>query len=956
MTEASTTNTPQDTKIDYKGTLNLPETPFKMKAGAREREPEIQAFWHEQDLYQQLLDARKNAPRFLLHDGPPYLSAPKIHIGTALNKILKDIVIRYQWQRGHYTPYVPGYDGHGLPIENAILQADKKNRELPAVELRKACRAFALQNLKGQEAHFKRLGILGNWENPYVTVNGPFEAVQIDCFWQMYNKGYVYKGLKPVYWDTIFQTALAEAEVEYADVTSPSIYVKFQLTPESIQKLPASLASEKDVALVIWTTTPWTIPANLGLCLNETLDYVFIQTAQWGIIGVAEALLESVANACELGEFKIIDKINGKQLENLEGTHPLYNRASKVILGDHVTTEAGTGVVHTAPGHGMEDYLVGKKYGLDVLCPVDASGNLTLDAGERLAGKNVLKDASAEVIAWLTENNALLKEAKLSHSYPHSWRSHKPVIYRATEQWFISIDKIRDLALSEIKNVSWHPERGENRITSMVENRGDWCISRQRSWGVPIPVFYCESCNQELLNADIINNVKQLFHNETSDAWWEHDAKALMGKDYACESCGHTQFKKEMDIMDVWFDSGVTHTAVVEARSEELGHLPVELYLEGSDQHRGWFQSALLTSVMTNGKAPYKSVLTHGFVLDEHGRKMSKSLGNVIDPEKIINEYGADVLRLWVASVDFTNDVKIGGNFLSQLAEVYKKVRNTIRFILGNLNGFDPKADKVSPEQFSFLDKHILGQLNSVIYDLTTDFDKYSLHSYYQKLQNLCINDLSALYFDVTKDILYTAHPKSTERLAVQTVLYETLCVLLPLLVPVMPHLAEDIWQSIPDNQKPNFGFSIPPKSVLLAPWPERFNYDFLEGINKLPALYAFREISTIIKTPANKELEAMRAQGQIGSSLEAQVLIKSNLDWVTRLNTSELNSLEKLLIVSSLEIIEDASVPKDNIVIEVTKADGTKCTRCWRYDTTVGSHHDHAEICSRCHDVVTNL
>lgn len=948
MSETLASSTSEEQKIDYKKTLNLPETAFSMKANAKEREPKIQAQWESTHLYQQLLDARSGYPRFLLHDGPPYLSSNKIHIGTALNKILKDIVVRYKWQTGHYTPFVPGYDGHGLPIENAILQNDKNKAGLGPVELRKACAEFAYENLKGQETHFKRLGILGNWAKPYVTIDGEFEAVQLQLFYQMYEKGYVYKGLKPVYWDPIFKTALAEAEVEYQDVISESIYVPFELNEASKAKLPDSIKNKK-VSLVIWTTTPWTLPGNLGLCVNADFDYHFIDTPEWGVIGVASELLESVKAACNLGETKLLATVKGIELDRLVGIHPLYARDSLVVCGDHVTTEAGTGIVHTAPGHGVEDFIVGQRYGLDVICPVDESGKMLPEAGERLSGLPTNK-ATTEVIEWLKEKNALLAQAPLSHSYPHSWRSHKPIIYRATDQWFVSIDKIRQMAMDAIDTVQWLPERGKKRIASMVENRGDWCISRQRSWGVPIPIFYCEQCNTPHLTQEIINNVSSMVKKESSTVWWEKTAAELMGFTPACTECGHTGYKKEMDIMDVWFDSGVTHSAVVEARKEELGSLPVELYLEGSDQHRGWFQSSLLTSVMTNGKAPYKSVLTHGFVLDEQGRKMSKSLGNVVAPEKIIEQYGADVLRLWVASVDFTNDVKIGPNFLTQLAEVYKKVRNTIRFILGNLNGFNPSSDLQPSDKLSLLDKTILHRLGVMIENLTDSFEKYEFHAYYQALQNFCVTDLSSLYFDVAKDILYTAHPKSEERLAIQTVLYKLLESLLPLLVPVMPHLAEDIWHSLPDTQKPNFNHKIAPQSILLAPWPKA---EFKLSDEESKAI----ELALKIRQQANLAIEPLRKEGQVGSNLEVELSVKLKTVDDKKLLTKYFSKrqLEQLVIVSDLSLSDELSTSEEVETI-TTISSHTKCNRCWKHLPSVSTFDDHPKLCGDCRDVVLQL
>ncbi len=951
---SQSSSAPSNTPVDYKDTLNLPQTNFKMKAGAATREPELEQFWEEHQVYEKVQAKHDKSKRFLLHDGPPYLSSDKIHIGTALNKILKDIVTKYKSQQGFYSPYVPGYDGHGLPIENAVVKSIKGGRSaVSEVELRKQCRAFALKNLQGQENNFKRLGVWGNWSQPYVTIDGPFEATQIRLFGKMYEQGYVYKGLKPVYWCSHCETALADAEVEYQDHTSNSIYIRFQAWEFSSPDFPAQVNRDwPDTYFVIWTTTPWTIPANLGLALNPEMTYVFVKTAHWGTLILAEALLEDFAQKTGLENYEIIFKTPGTTLENLKARHPLYDRPSRTVLGDHVTADAGTGVVHTAPGHGHDDYLVGQKYNLGILSPVDNRGVFTAEAGERFAGLFYEK-ANPVVIEALDEAKALLGASKINHSYPHCWRCHNPVIFRATEQWFISVDGFRQKALEEIKKVAWVPARGEHRITSMVENRSDWCISRQRVWGVPIPVFYCTQCREPLVNEAIIDTVATRFEAETSDSWWAYDAATLLGKDYTCSQCGHGEFEKEMDIMDVWFDSGVTHTAVVEARSEELGHLPVELYLEGSDQHRGWFQSALLTSVAVRGERPYKSVLTHGFVLDQDGRKMSKSLGNVVDPLDVIQQLGADVLRLWVASVDYTNDVRIGKEIINQLTEVYRKVRNTIRFILGNLSEFNAQTDLVPYEQLSRLDQYILHRLQQVVEALTEAFDTYEFHHYYQVLQNFCVTELSSLYFDVTKDILYTSGKKSLERQGVQTVLHHLLSTLTPMLVPVMPHLAEDIWLNIPDTHKPSFGAETPPLSILMAPWPT-VNAQMMN----LAVENDFKQLMQL-KEMVNLALEKPRSEGTIGSSLEAEITLVALVEpQASLLQHIPLSELATLFITSGVKL---ASSPPESVIgssgigtdtpvqVYVTKAVGAKCIRCWKYLPSVGKTPAHPEICEHC-------
>ena len=809
--------------MEYKETLNLPKTTLEMRANATKKEPETQKFWEEHEIYEKNIAQRDKANKFILHDGPPYLSSEKIHVGTALNKILKDILIKYKSMSGFYAPYVPGYDGHGLPIENKVVKNIKGGREaVTPAELRAKCREFAWNSLKGQESEFKRLGVWGDWEHPYLTINPEFEAEQVRVFGDMYKKGYIEKGLKPVYWCASCETALAEAEVEYADHTSTSIYVRFKFDEEATEKIGKLVdLPNKNVYTVIWTTTPWTIPSNMAISMHPRFDYTFF-TYKNDVYVIAQGLLASFLEGVnwEEKDINVIGSVKGADLELLNTNHPLYNRKSPIILGEHVTLDAGTGAVHTAPGHGLEDYEVGCRYNIEVFSPLDSKGVWTEIVGDKdLEGIPYYKGGKI-VIEKLQNCGALLAAADINHSYPHCWRCKNPVIYRATPQWFVKVDKFRDATLEAIKGVKWIPASGEARISNMVQGRTDWCISRQRAWGVPIPVFYCEECGEPIVTDETIENVAKMFEKESSDAWVKYSAEELLPKDFVCPKCGKKHFRKEKDIMDVWFDSGVTWRAVVEKRSEQLGHTPVEMYLEGSDQHRGWFQSSLLTSMAVQGKAPYKSVLTHGFVFGEDGRKMSKSLGNYIRPDDIIKNYGADILRLWAASVDYRNDTKIGDNIIKQLAEIFKKTRNTARFLLGNIFDFDPTQDYVKYEDLKPIDKFALHKLNKVVEEVTVAFDNYEFYKYFQCLQNFAAVDLSSFYLDIVKDRLYTAGKKSVSRRACQTVLYETLQVLVRILTPVMPHQAEDIWQNTPEMQRGGL------ESILLADW-VKFNKEW---------------------------------------------------------------------------------------------------------------------------------
>ena len=934
----------ESTKKEYKNTLNLPQTTLAMRANATVRELEIQKFWEENNIYEKMIAERDKTNSFVLHDGPPYLSSEKIHVGTAMNKILKDILIKYKSQRGFYAPYVPGYDGHGLPIENAVVKNIKGGRHaISEVELRAKCREFAHKNLKGQESEFKRLGVLGNWENPYLTIDPEYEAEQVRVFGEMYKKGYIEKGLKPVYWCAACETALAEAEVEYADHTSTSIYVRFKFDDESVKKISSILNNangNKGVYAIIWTTTPWTIPSNMAISMHPRFEYTFFEYKN-DVYVAAQELLASFLKDVEWDEadIKVLGTCVGQDLELLATKHPLVDRKSPIILGEHVTLDAGTGSVHTAPGHGLEDYEVGCKYNIDVFSPLDGSGIWTETVGiPELVGVPYYKGNSM-VIEMLQNCGALLQQQDIQHSYPHCWRCKKPVIYRATPQWFVKVDKFRDKALEAIHGVKWIPASGENRIGNMVESRTDWCISRQRAWGVPIPIFYCEDCGEVICDDRTIENVARIFEEESSDAWVKYSAEELLPEGYVCPKCGKKHFKKEKDIMDVWFDSGVSWRAVVEKRSEELGHTPVDMYLEGSDQHRGWFQSSLLTSIATQGKAPYKQVLTHGFVFGEDGRKMSKSLGNYIRPDDIIKNYGADILRLWAASVDYRNDIKIGNNIVGQLTEIFKKTRNTARFLIGNLFDFDPNSDYVEYDELKNIDKFALHKLNKLIAEVTEAFENYEFYKYFQSLQNFAAVDLSSFYLDIVKDRLYTAGKKSLSRRACQTVLFENLMALVKILAPVMPHQAEDIWQNVPEVQRGGL------VSILLSDWPvvnEKWNNPELEA--DFTKILKSREV-------VSRAIEPLRADKKVGSSLEVAVTVKADDDSVLKANEKD---LADIYIVSQANLADEKpsdvlnEYSEEGYTVWVTKAHGEKCTRCWKYREL-----NEDGICPDCADAI---
>jgi isoleucyl-tRNA synthetase len=945
----------------YKDTVNLPQTKFDMRANAVKREPELQAFWQENRIYEKLSESNPGDP-FILHDGPPYANGA-LHIGHALNKTLKDIINKYQLLKGRKVRYVPGWDCHGLPIELKVLQAMKpeERKALTPLELRRKAKAWALEQKQQQCEGFKRYGIWGDWDHPYLTMLPQYEAAQIGVFGQMVLKGYIYRGLKPVYWSPSSQTALAEAELEYPDGhTSRSLYAAFPIV--SLSKTAAAFQPYvKELGVAIWTTTPWTIPANLAVAVNPELKYSVVEAANgelpYRYLIVATDLVERLSKLFG-NELTVQATVSGKDLEHSTYRHPLFDRESPIVIGgDYVTTESGTGLVHTAPGHGMDDFAVGQRYGLPVLSPVDDLGNFTEEAGP-FAGLNVLKDANPVIIKALSDAGALLKEEDYVHRYPYDWRTKKPVIYRATEQWFASVDGFREQAMQAISQVQWIPAQGENRITAMVSERSDWCISRQRSWGVPIPVFYDEATNEPLLNEETLNHIQQIFADKGSDAWWELPIEELLPESYRHN--GRT-YRKGTDTMDVWFDSGSSWAAVVKQRQGFI--YPVDLYLEGSDQHRGWFQSSLLTSVAANGIAPYKTVLTHGFTLDEQGRKMSKSLGNTVDPAIVIEggknqkaepPYGADVLRLWVSSVDYSSDMAIGKTILRQIADVYRKIRNTARFLLGNLHDFDPVRDAVPYAELPDLDRYMLHRMTDVFAEVTDAFETYQFFRFFQTVQNFCVVDLSNFYLDIAKDRLYISAPEAARRRSCQTVLAVAVENLARAIAPVLSHLAEDIWQYLP--------YPTPHQSVFEAGWVQ------LENNWSQPQLAATWEQLRKVRQEVNRVLEQARNDKAIGSSLEAKLLLyvpdRDLRQTLAAMNPGDtlnggdrVDELRYLFLTSQVELLDTPDrlaglkyqSQSDALGVGVVDAEGQKCDRCWNYSTHVGESKQHPLLCERC-------
>lgn len=917
--------------MDYKQTLNLPQTRFPMRGNLPNREPEMQAEWDEKNIYHQVLERRKGKPKFVLHDGPIY-SNGNIHIGHAMNRVLKDMIIRFKSLQGFDTPYIPGYDTHGMPIEHAVITKKKLNRrELDPVKLREECREYALSFVNRQRDQFKRLGILGDWEHPYVTLAPRYEAKQIRIFGEMVKKGYVYQGYRSIYWSPSSESALADAEVEYKEKRSPSIYVTFPV------KESRGLFPVENAYVVIWTTTPWTIPANLGIAVNADFTYALVKTGERHLL-LAEELVEDVMKVAGITSFETVATFKGSELEGVVCRHPFYDRESPLICGDHVTLDAGTGCVHTAPGHGAEDFELGKKYDLGVLCPVDEKGRFTAEA-PGFEGM-FYDDANKVITEKLDQQGDLLKLSFITHQYPHDWRTKKPVIFRATEQWFVSIDGFRDKLLEEIQKVKWTPAWGEVRLANMVKDRGDWCISRQRVWGVPLPIFYCRSCNHPYVTDESIDHIANIFAEEGSNAWFAKEAEELLPAGAVCSECGHDTFRKETDTMDVWFDSGSSHAAVLEQR-EEAGW-PADLYLEGSDQYRGWFNSSLSTAVATKGTAPYRQVLSHGFTLDGEGRKMSKSLGNTIDPLQVMKTYGADILRLWVASVDYQADVRVSEKILKQIAEVYRKIRNTFRFLLGNLSDFQPETDRVELSRLDELDRYALVKLQRLVEQVVKGFENYEFHSVYTHIHHFCTVFLSQFYLDVLKDRLYILPQGDEKRRSSQTVMYEILLGLVRMVHPILPHTTEEVWKFIPGVQA---------ESVLLTDFPQ-VETDILD-----PSLESKWDALVELRDVALKALEEARNEKVIGNSLGAQLeLVPSEENF--RLLDSGVD-LEELFIVSQVRLFQPGERPEGKTVdgtglqVKVNPAQGEKCQRCWMITPTVGQNEHHPDLCHRCAEIV---
>lgn len=923
--------------MDYSKTLNLPETEFPMRAGLPEREPEFLKYWEENKIYEKKQELHAGHKKFVLHDGPPYANG-KIHMGTALNKILKDIIMKYKYAQGFDTPYVPGWDTHGMPIEHAAIKNLGLNRhELDTLVLRKECHDYALKWIDEQRTDFKRLGVLGDWDHPYITMTHDYEAVQIHVFGEMAKKGYIYKGKKAVYWCPHCETALAEAEIEYGEEKSPAIFVKMPLVKDN-GMLPEA-AQGKPAYIVIWTTTPWTMPANVAIAMHPDFEYAWVE-CEGEILFMAKEMLEAVGKVCKKDLSNIIGTCKGKDMEYAECRHPFetIDRKSLVVLADYVTLEAGTGCVHTAPGHGADDFETGVRYNLPIICPVDGSGKLTAEAGADFAGMFVF-DANVPIIKYLAGLNRLFGKENIRHQYAHCWRCKNPIIYRATEQWFASVDGFREEALNAIANdVQWIPSWGEARIHNMVADRHDWCISRQRVWGVPIPIFYCEDCNEHLVNDDTINAVADLFAKEGSDAWWAHSAEEILPQGTKCPKCGGTHFRKESDIMDVWFDSGSSHAAVCKTRPELAW--PADMYLEGSDQHRGWFQSSLLTSVATEGKAPYHAVLTHGYVVDGEGRKMSKSVGNTVAPQEVIAQYGADIIRLWAASSDYKADIRISKEILKQLSEVYRKIRNTIRYILGNTNDFNYETDKVEFKDMLELDRWALMHMQLLKKEVSAAYESYDFHVLYHAIHNFCSVEMSSYYLDILKDRLYAYKADSFERRSAQTAMYEIMLDLVVMIAPVLSFTMEEVWQFM---KKP----ASMPESVFMMPWPE-CKEEYIDE-----ALESKWDNFIEIRSEITRVLEGARRAKTIGHSLDAKVELHATGEALAILRSVE-GDLATLLIVSQAKLVEGLAggveaTGREDLKVTVQAAEGEKCERCWIYSDTVGKDAEHPTVCARC-------
>ncbi|HCS9857581.1 TPA: isoleucine--tRNA ligase [Staphylococcus pseudintermedius] len=914
--------------MEYKDTLLMPKTKFPMRGGLPTKEPQIQQEWKEKDLYRKMLEKNEGQPSFILHDGPPYANG-NLHMGHALNKILKDFINRYKTMQGFYTPYVPGWDTHGLPIEQALTKKGVKRKEMTTAEFRDKCQAFAMEQIDIQKKDFLRLGVNGDFDNPYITLKPEYEAAQIRLFGEMADKGLIYKGKKPVYWSPSSESSLAEAEIEYHDKRSASIYVAFDV------KDSKGIVAD-DAKFIIWTTTPWTLPSNVAITVHPELTYVQMNVDGTRYI-IAEALVDAVAEQLGWDKEAVVREkdFKGSELEYIEAQHPFIDRISLIINGEHVTTDAGTGCVHTAPGHGEDDFIVGQKYGLEVISPLDDKGVFTAEGGP-FEGMFYDK-ANQAVTELLTEKGALLKLDFITHSYPHDWRTKKPVIFRATPQWFASISKVRQDILDAIEDTKFKVDWGKTRIYNMIRDRGEWVISRQRVWGVPLPVFYAEN-GDIIMTKETVYHVADLFEQHGSNIWFERDAKDLLPEGFTHPGSPNGEFTKEQDIMDVWFDSGSSHRGVLETRPELS--FPADMYLEGSDQYRGWFNSSITTSVATRGRSPYKMLLSHGFVMDGECKKMSKSLGNVIVPDTIVKQKGADIARLWVSSVDYLADVRISDEILNQVADVYRKIRNTLRFLLGNINDYNPATDRIAEADLLEVDRYILNRLREFTAGTLDHYESFDYLNIYQEVQNFINVELSNFYLDYGKDILYIEEKNAHKRRSMQTVLFEILVNMTKLLAPIIPHTAEEVWSHIEQVDE---------ESVHLTNMPAKEEVDqaLLDKWNTFMAL----------RDDVNRALEAARNEKVIGKSLEAKVKIGNSSSFDTLAFLEGFNDLHQLFIVSQVELVEDTKGEVyQHGTIEIAKADGEKCARCWNYSESLGSVGELDDLCPRCQEVVKTL
>ena len=922
---------------DLKNSLNMPKTSFPMRGNLPKREPDILAKWESGRLYDKIMEKNAGKPSFMFHDGPPYANGT-IHLGTALNKTLKDFIVKHRNMTGFCAPYVPGWDTHGLPIElKAMKEIGVENGAIPPVQLRKHCKDFALTHVENQKVQFKRLGSIGDYDHPYLTLRPEYEARQVEVFGKMAKDGYMYKGLKPVYWCPDCNTALAEAEIEYENDPCNSIYVKFRVTDDKGMFTALGLDLQ-NVYFVIWTTTTWTIPGNLAICLGPEYEYTLVHVGDEYYV-MAEELVPGVMETAGISDYTTEHRFTGAELEGMRTKHPLYDRPSPIIVGDHVTLESGTGCVHTAPGYGVEDFEVCKNYDdIGIVVCVDAQGRQTAEAGE-FEGLDT-EEANKRIAERLTEEHAMLAMQHIVHQYPHCWRCHSPIIYRATEQWFCSVKGFKEDAVKAIESVEWIPAWGEERIKGMVRDRSDWCISRQRIWGVPIPVVYCKDCKTPIVTDATIKSIADVFRKEGSDAWWTKDTAELIPADTKC-SCGCTEFTKEYDIMDVWFDSGVSHTAVLD-NYPELSW-PADLYLEGADQYRGWFQSSLLTSVVYKGTAPYKQVCTHGWVVDGEGKIMHKSLGNGIAPEEIIEQYGADILRLWVASSDYHSDIRVSKDILNQQSDAYRKIRNTARYILGNLSDgetvFSPDKDMADDAQLEELDRWILMRLDALTETVNKGYLAYDFHSVIHAIHNFCVVDLSSFYLDIIKDRLYCEKVDSVTRRAAQTAMYRVLDALVRMVAPILSFTAEEIWQELPhrssDDARSVFLNEFLPATGMTCDAAFREKWD---------RIYAIREA-------VNKKLEEKRTEKVIGKSLEAKVVITVK-DAQAAAEIAGWSELKDVLIVSAVEV-QTGETGDEGMTFAIEKASGCQCERCWKFSEEVGRLAQYPTLCKRCAEVI---